>query len=68
MSRIDERGRQQFVTEQASWEELEEVMKDGRFATTYAAAQARNSLAERGGIEYTSADSSAGGLFGRRAR
>ena len=33
MSRVDERGRQEeFVTEKA-WEELEEVMKEGRIAT-----------------------------------
>jgi transposase len=60
VGRVDERGRQEFVTEQA-WEELEEVMKEGRIATY---AQARNFLAERG-IEYASADS-VGGLFRRR--
>lgn len=61
VSRIDERGRQEFVTEKA-WEELEEVMKEGKIATY---AQARDFLAERGGIEYASADS-VGGLFRRR--
>jgi transposase len=61
VSRVDERGRQEFVTEKA-WEELEEVMKEGRIATY---AQARDFLAERGGIEYASADS-VGGLFRRR--
>jgi hypothetical protein len=51
VSRVDERGRQEFVTEKA-WEELEGVMKEGRIATY---AQARDFLAERG-IEYASAD------------
>jgi transposase len=60
VSRVDERGRQEFVTENA-WEELEEAMKEGRIATC---AQARNFLGERG-IEYASADS-VGGLFRRR--
>ena len=60
VSRVDERGRQEFVTEKA-WEELEEVMKEGRIATY---AQARDFLAERG-IEYASADS-VGQLFRRR--
>ncbi len=60
VSRVDERGRQEFVTEKA-WEELEEVMKEGRVATY---AQARDFLAERG-VEYASADS-VGGLFRRR--
>jgi len=61
VSRVDERGRQEeFVTEKA-WEELEEVMKEGRIATY---AQARDFLAERG-VEYASADS-VGGLFRRR--
>jgi transposase len=60
VSRVDERGRQEFVTEKA-WEELEEVMKEGKIATY---DQARDFLAERG-IEYASADS-VGGLFRRR--
>jgi transposase len=60
VSRVDERGRQEFVTDKA-WEELEEVMKEGRIATY---AQARDFLAERG-IEYASADS-VGQLFRRR--
>jgi hypothetical protein len=62
VSRVDERGRQEFVTENA-WEELEEAMKEGRIATC---AQARNFLGERG-IEYASADS-VGGLFSGGAR
>ena len=60
MSRVDERGRQEFVSEKA-WEELKEVMKEGRIATY---AQARDFLAERG-VEYAGADS-VGGLFRRR--
>jgi transposase len=60
MSRVDERGRQVFFTDKV-WEELEEVMKEGRIATY---AQARNYLAERG-VEYASAES-VGGLFRRR--
>jgi transposase len=60
VSRVDERGRQEFVSEKA-WEELEKVMKEGRIATY---AQARDFLAERG-VEYASADS-VGGLFRRR--
>ena len=60
VSRVDERGRQEFVTEKA-WEELEVVMKEGRIATY---AQARDFLAKRG-VEYASADS-VGGLFRRR--
>jgi transposase len=60
VSRVDERGRQEFVTDKA-WEELEEVMKEGRIATY---AQARDFLAERG-VQYASADS-VGGLFRRR--
>ena len=43
VSRVDERGRQESVTEKA-WEELEDVMKEGRIATY---AQARDFLAER---------------------
>ena len=61
MSRVDQRGRQEFVTEKA-WEELEEVMKEGRIATY---DRARDFLAERG-VEYASADSVVGGLFRRR--
>ena len=60
VSRVDERGRQEFVTEKA-WEELEVVMKEGRIATY---AQARDFLAKRG-VEYASADS-VGQLFRRR--
>jgi transposase len=60
VSRVDERGRQEFVSEEA-WEELEEVMKEGRIATY---AQARDFLAKRG-VEYASADS-VGQLFRRR--
>ena len=60
ISRVEERGRREFVTEEA-WEELEEVMKEGKIATY---AQARDFLAERG-VEYAGADS-VGGLFRRR--
>lgn len=60
VSRVDERGRQELVTEEA-WEGLEEVMKEGRIATY---AQARAFLAERG-IEYAG-DDSVGGLLRRR--
>jgi putative transposase len=60
VSRVDERGRQEFVTENA-WEELEEAMKEGRIATY---ARARNFLGERG-FEYAGADG-VGGLFRRR--
>lgn len=60
VSRVDERGRQELITEQA-WEELEEVMKEGRIATY---AKVRAFLAERG-IEYSS-DDSVGGLLRRR--
>jgi Helix-turn-helix domain len=38
VSRVTERGRQELITEEA-WEELEEVMKEGRIAT-YAQAHA----------------------------
>jgi transposase len=60
VSRIDERGSQEFVNEKV-WEELEEAMKNGGIATY---EHARAFLAERG-IEYASADS-VGGLFRRR--
>lgn len=60
VSRLDERGSQELVTEEV-WQELEEVMKEGTIATY---GQARAFLSERG-IEYASADS-VGGLFRRR--
>lgn len=60
VSRVDERGAQELVSEEA-WEELEEAMKKGSIATY---EHARTFLAERG-IEYASADS-VGGLFRRR--
>lgn len=60
VSRVDERGAQELVSEEA-WEELEEAMKKGSIATY---EHARAFLAERG-IEYASADS-VGGLFRRR--
>jgi transposase len=60
VSRVEERGRQELVTEEV-WKELEEVMKEGRIATY---AQARDFLAERG-IQYSGADS-VGGLLRRR--
>ncbi len=60
VSRVDERGRQELVSEEA-YRELEEVMKEGEVATY---AQARAFLVERG-IEYASAHS-VGGLLRRR--
>jgi transposase len=60
VSRVAERGRQEFITEEA-WEELEEVMKEGRIATY---AQAHAFLRDRG-IEYANPDS-VGQLFRRR--
>lgn len=51
-SRVDERGPQEMVTEQA-WQELEQAMKAGEIATY---SQVREFLAGRG-IEYASADS-----------
>lgn len=60
VSRLDERGSQEFVSEEV-WQELEEVMKKGEIATY---EQARAFLAEQR-IEYASADS-VGGLFRRR--
>jgi len=42
VSGVDERGRKEFLTEKA-WEELEEVMKEGRIATY---AQGRDFLSE----------------------
>jgi transposase len=60
VSRVDERGRQEFVAEKA-WEGLEEVMKEGSIATY---AQARDFPAERG-VRYASANS-VGQLFRRR--
>lgn len=60
MSRVDERGPQEMVTEQA-WEELAEAMKAGEIATY---SQVREFLAGRG-IEYASADS-VGTLMRRR--
>ncbi len=59
-SRVDERGPQQRITEQA-WAELSEAMKAGEIATY---AQVREFLASRG-IEYASADS-VGDLMRRR--
>lgn len=61
VSRVAERGRQELVTDQA-WKELEEAMKEGKIAATYAGAHAF--LAQRG-IEYSGPDS-VGGLFRRR--
>ena len=60
VSRVAERGRQELITEEA-WEELEEVMKEGRIATY---AQAHAFLRDRG-IEYANAES-VGQLFRRR--
>ncbi len=50
-SRVDERGRQQLVTEEA-FEELQEAMKRGEIATIF---QAHRFLSERG-IEYSHPD------------
>lgn len=60
VSRVDGRGAQELVTEQA-WQELERAMKAGEIATY---SQVREFLASRG-IEYASADS-VGTLMRRR--
>ena len=60
VSRVAQGGRQELITEEA-WEELEEVMKEGRIATY---AQAHAFLRDRG-IEYANPDS-VGQLFRRR--
>jgi transposase len=60
LSRVEERGRQELITEEA-WEELVEAMKQGEIATI---AQAHGFLLERG-IEYTD-PSSVGQLLKRR--
>lgn len=60
VSRVDERGPGEMVTEQA-WEELSEAMKAGEVATY---SQVREFLSDRG-IEYASADS-VGTLMRRR--
>lgn len=60
VSRVDERGSQELVTEEA-WSELSEAMKAGEIATY---SQVREFLAGRG-IEYASADS-VGTLMRRR--
>ena len=52
ISRVDERGSQERITEQA-WQELREAMKEGEVATY---SQVREFLAGKG-IEYASADS-----------
>src|ERR687885_2103969 len=59
-SRVDERGRQELVTEEA-FEELEEAMKKGEIATI---SQAHRFLSERG-IEYSHPDG-VGQLLRRR--
>lgn len=61
VSRVDERGPQERITEQA-WTELSEAMKAGEIATY--SSQVREFLAQRS-IEYTSADS-VGTLMRRR--
>jgi transposase len=60
VSRVDERGSRELVTEQA-WQELSEAMKAGEIATY---SQVREFLAQRS-IEYASADS-VGTLMRRR--
>ena len=59
-SRVDERGRQELVTEEA-FEELQEAMKRGEIATI---GQAHRFLSERG-IEYSHPDG-VGQLLRRR--
>jgi transposase len=60
VSRVDERGPKELVTEEA-WEELQEAMKRGEIATV---AQAYEFLVERG-IGYSHPES-VGGLLRRR--
>ncbi len=59
-SRVEERGRQELVTEEA-FEELQEAMKEGKIATI---GQAHRFLSERG-IEYSDPDG-VGQLLRRR--
>jgi|SRR5215211_446388 len=60
VSRVDERGPKELVTEEA-WEELQEAMKRGEIATV---SQAHEFLVERG-IAYSHPES-VGGLLRRR--
>ena len=60
VSRVDERGPKELVTEEA-WEELQEAMKRGEIATV---SQAHGFLVERG-IAYSHPES-VGGLLRRR--
>jgi len=60
VSRVDERGPKELLTEEA-WEELQEAMKRGEIATT---SQAHEFLVERG-IGYSHPES-VGGLLRRR--
>jgi transposase len=60
VSRVDERGPQELVTQEA-WEELEEAMKRGEIATV---AQAYEFLVDRG-VGYSHPES-VGGLLRRR--
>ena len=59
MSRVAERGPQELITDKA-WEELEEVMKEGRIATY---AQAHAFFLRDLGIEYANPDTAWGSFF-----
>jgi transposase len=60
LSRVDERGPKELITDQA-WQELEEAMKRGEISTV---AQAHEFLVDRG-IGYSHPES-VGGLLRRR--